>query len=84
MSDNKKYYVKKPHFSPFKHGSTWKYFKTQEICLSRCNSKVFALFLISWFVHICHIDIFHIIKQILMSDKDNLSKYNMQFLKDDF
>lgn len=57
--------------------------KTQEICLSWC-SKVFAVFLISRFVHICHINIFHIIKHILMSDKDNLSKYNMQFLNDDF
>ncbi len=36
------------------------------------------------FLHICHTYKIQIIKQILISHKDNASKYKMQFLNDDF
>ena len=36
------------------------------------------------FLLFCHTCMFQIIKQILISDKDNLRKYKMQFLNDDF
>ena len=36
------------------------------------------------FLLFCHTYMFQIIKQTLISDKDNLRKYKMQFLNDDF
>ena len=37
-----------------------------------------------WFLLLCHTYMFQTIKQILISYKDNLRKYKMPFLNDDF
>ncbi len=46
--------------------------------------KVFAPFLFLFLLHICHTWMIQIIKQMLILQKDNQSKYKMQFWNYDF
>lgn len=46
------------------------------------NPYRFLLFLL--FLSHFNVSTFQMIKQILMSDKDNLSKHKLEFLNDDF
>ncbi len=44
----------------------------------------FAPFLFFYFLHICNTWMIQIIKQILILNKDNPSKYKIQFWNNDF
>lgn len=52
----------------------------------QCCEKVFASFLISYVLRVCHTYMFQIMKQILILglDKDSLSKCKKSLLNDDF
>lgn len=53
--------------------------------IQRCEI-LFAHFMTSFFffLQICHTYIFQVVKQIVILDRDNLSRYELQFWNDDF